>query len=162
MNEENNENLSCEQFILACCFAFNDLPESKADEVRELVSNLAGKNNRTRGKKLLTESRERQRKISEDENSIISELENIKCSASSSVNPKQTDKKENDLLSTMVTQSRAQLNCKVVGYRTVNESYISRGVTYFDIETTSNLPDHYEKGQVYKVSRRFNDFKKLY
>ena len=50
---------------------------------------------------------------------------------------------------------------KIVGMRTVRESMF-KSVTLYQIETSSTLIGLYDRGKVYKVERRFNDFKKLH
>lgn len=65
------------------------------------------------------------------------------------------------MLCTMVTQSRAHLDCHITGHFTEKESYL-KSVTFYTVETSSSLTTLYEVGKLYKVNRRFNDFKKLY
>jgi hypothetical protein len=47
---------------------------------------------------------------------------------------------------------------KVTGYHMVKKSMIE-STTFYHIETRSNLEGLYDKDRVYKVERRFNDFK---
>jgi hypothetical protein len=63
-----------------------------------------------------------------------------------------------EMLDTMVSSSRGQLDVKVVSIRTEKESMF-KSVTFYELETTSSLLNLYELNHVYKVSRRFNDFK---
>jgi len=50
---------------------------------------------------------------------------------------------------------------KIVGMRTVRESMF-KSVTLYQLETASTLIGFYDSGKVYKVERRFNDFKQLH
>ena len=50
---------------------------------------------------------------------------------------------------------------KIVGMRKVNESMF-KSVTLYQLETQSTLIGLYSQGRLYKVERRFNDFKKLH
>lgn len=66
------------------------------------------------------------------------------------------------LLITMVSSSRQFLDAKITELSHVKESMFKGSVTFYHIEAKSTLLSLYNKDKVYKVRRRFNDFKRLH
>ena len=62
---------------------------------------------------------------------------------------------------TRMTSSKAVINVRVTGFRTIKESW-SKSYSLFKVETCSTLLNLYEPDRVYQVERRFNDFKQLH
>ncbi len=80
-------------------------------------------------------------------------------SSTSKVEPTvELDDLANSLAGTRMSSSKALINVKVVGYKTVKESW-TKSYTLYRIETRSTLKNLYEPDRVYQVERRFNDFK---